>query len=269
MSTIDANSSQEFPPGLSVRAPKTAELVAMRLRSSIVHGELLAGDVLPTEARLMEEFGVSRPTLREAIRILEAEALISSRRGTRGGARVTGPDIGVAARYVGLILQLQGTTLADVYEARMISEPACAGLLAERHSEQDLRDLRACVEALSRLGDRGLDSPAAMSEWSELTSRFHRLITERAGNRTLAVQAGVVRDIIDTHHAHAFAKGARTAAPSKDFQLHLRSIEKLVALIAAGDREGAERHWTEHMRAAGEGLFRDGSGETTIVDLFA
>lgn len=241
----------------------------MRLRSKIVHGELVAGDVLPTEAQLMEQFGVSRPTLREAIRILETEALISSRRGTRGGAQVTGPEIGVAARYVGLILQLQGTTLADVYEARMISEPACAGLLAERHSEADLNDLRACIEALHRLGARDLESRSALAEWSEITSRFHRLITERAGNKTLAVQAGVVRDIIDTHHAHSFAKGSRAAEPSRNFQRNLRSLEKLVALIAAGDRAGAQNHWTEHMRAAGEGLFRDGSGATTIVDLFA
>ncbi|MDN2496781.1 MULTISPECIES: FadR/GntR family transcriptional regulator [Nocardia] len=269
MSTTDASSPRELEPGLSVRAPKTAELVAMRLRSKIVHGELVAGDVLPTEAQLMEQFGVSRPTLREAIRILEAESLISSRRGTRGGAQVTGPDIGVAARYVGLILQLQGTTLADVYEARMISEPACAGLLAERHSERDLRDLRACIEQLHRLGERDLESAAALSEWSALSSRFHRLITERAGNRTLAVQAGVVRDIIDTHHAHAFTKGARTDRPAENFHRNLRSLEKLVGLIAAGDREGAQSHWTEHMRAAGKGLFRDGSGQTTIVDLFA
>ncbi|GGL15759.1 FadR/GntR family transcriptional regulator [Nocardia jinanensis] len=268
MSNPHAYAPRELEPGASVRAPKTAELVAMRLRSKIVHGELVAGDILPTEAQLMEQFGVSRPTLREAIRILETESLISSRRGTRGGAQVTGPEIGVAARYVGLILQLQGTTLADVYEARMIAEPACAGLLAERHTEADLDDLRGCLTALHRLGERELDSPSAMSEWSQLLSQFHQLITERAGNRTLAVQAGVVRDIIDTHHAHTFAKGLRTAAPSRNFHRNLRSLEKLVALVAARDRDGAQQHWSEHMRVAGEGLFRDGSGQTTIVDLF-
>lgn len=269
MSSPDAYAPRELDAGASVRAPKTAELVAMRLRSKIVHGELTAGDVLPTEAQLMAQFGVSRPTLREAIRILEAESLISSRRGARGGARVTGPEIGVAARYIGLILQLQGTTLADVYQARMVSEPACAGLLAQRHSDQDLHDLRACVEALRKLGERDLDSPSVRAEWSDLSSRLHQLITERAGNRTLAVQAGVVRDIITMHHAHAFAKGMRAATPSTHFHRNLRSVEKLVGLIAAGDDAGARNHWTEHMRVAGEELFRDGSGETTIVDLFA
>jgi DNA-binding FadR family transcriptional regulator len=271
---VPVSISKDFAPrridaGASVRAPKTAELVAMRLRSQIVHGELAAGDVLPTEAHLMERFGVSRPTLREAVRILETESLISSRRGTRGGAQVTGPDISVAARYVGLILQLQGTTVADVYEARMISEPAAAGLLAERHTEQDLTDLRACIDDLQALGERGFDSPSAMYEWSALTSRFHQLITERSGNKTLAVQAGVLQDIISTHHEHTLAKGARIAEPGRHFQRSMRSFEKLVTLISDGDAAGAQAHWTAHMRAAAKGLIYNGSGTTPIVDLFA
>src|SRR5262249_2171707 len=96
----------------------------------------------------MEMFGVSRPTLREAFRILEAESLISIRRGARGGARVVSPDIAVAARYVGLLLQMSGTTIADVYEARMVTEPAAARLLAARRSQHDLGALNPCVAHL-------------------------------------------------------------------------------------------------------------------------
>ncbi|EIV96383.1 transcriptional regulator, partial [Frankia sp. QA3] len=62
--------------GRHVRVPKTAELVAAHLRRQIVRGELHEGDALPPEAVLMEQFGVSRPTLREAFRVLESEALI-------------------------------------------------------------------------------------------------------------------------------------------------------------------------------------------------
>ncbi|WP_245925861.1 hypothetical protein [Nocardia nova] len=62
------------------------------------------------------------------------------RRGSRGGARVLEPDPMVAARHVGLLLQLQGTTIRDVYEARMVTEPVCARMLAERRTEQDLAD---------------------------------------------------------------------------------------------------------------------------------
>src|SRR6266705_1959172 len=116
--------------GTVVRAPKTGELIATHLRRQIVRGELRPGETLPAESQLMEQFSVSRPTLREAFRILEAETLISVRRGSRGGARVVAPDTSVAARYVGLLLQIKGATINDVYEARMISEPPCARLLA-------------------------------------------------------------------------------------------------------------------------------------------
>ena len=71
-----------------VRVPKMAELVAARLRRMIVRGELVEGDALPSETALMEEFAVSRPTLREAFRVLESESLINVRRGARGAGPV-------------------------------------------------------------------------------------------------------------------------------------------------------------------------------------
>jgi DNA-binding FadR family transcriptional regulator len=112
----------------AVRLPKMAELISESLRRQIVQGELNEGDALPSETALMEQFGVSRPTLREAFRVLESEALIEIRRGAHGGARVKGPDSTVAARYVGFILEHAGATLRDVFDARSLIESECAGL---------------------------------------------------------------------------------------------------------------------------------------------
>ena len=67
--------------GAPVRSPKTAELVAGTLRRMVVDGQLKEGDFLPNEAELMTHFGVSRPTLREAVRVLESERLVEVRRG--------------------------------------------------------------------------------------------------------------------------------------------------------------------------------------------
>src|SRR5690349_15630482 len=120
------------PFGQRIRVPKTAELVAAELRRKIVRGQLAEGDSLPGEAELMAEFAVSRPTLREAFRVLESESLITIRRGARGGARVHVPDGGVVARYAGLILEYRSATLQDVYTARTVIEAPCAGLLAAR-----------------------------------------------------------------------------------------------------------------------------------------
>src|SRR5215211_4889016 len=124
-----------------VRVPKTAELVATHLRRQIIRGELQEGDALPPESELMERFGVSRPTLREAFRVLESEALISVRRGARGGARVHTPNGDVAARYAGLVLQFRGATLADVYAARSAIELPAVRRLAQHHDAAAIRML--------------------------------------------------------------------------------------------------------------------------------
>src|SRR5436309_3200194 len=85
--------------GAHVRVPKSAELVAQALRMRIVRGHLQEGDGLPPENVLMQQFGVSRPTLREAFRILESEQLITIHRGARGGGRVHAPGDDAVARY--------------------------------------------------------------------------------------------------------------------------------------------------------------------------
>src|SRR5262245_52102775 len=89
------------------RRTEAAELIAAALRRQIVRSSVKPGDKLPPETELMAQFGVSRPTIREAFRILETERLIVVRPGSRGGAQVVAPDLTVAARYVGLLLQIQ------------------------------------------------------------------------------------------------------------------------------------------------------------------
>jgi len=242
-----------------VRVPKTAELVAARLRRQIVRGEIEEGDALPPESELMREFGVSRPTLREAFRILESEALLSVTRGSRGGARVHPPDIRVAARYAGLILQHSGTTLEDVQAARAIIEPPAARMLAERRNRRAVEALREFVERERDVVD---DPPA----FADLTTDFHEFLVELAGNQTLVLLVGILHDIIDTqvHSAVTSPQGIEKAASRRKA---IRSHEKLVDLIEAGDAEGAERHWREHIVVAGR-MVLDSEERKAVVDLF-
>lgn len=255
--------------GQVVRAPKTAELIATQLRRQIVQGTLKPGETLPPELQLMEQFGVSRPTLREAFRILETESLISVRRGSRGGAQVIAPDLSVAARYVGLLLQIQGTTINDVYEARTIAEPACARLLAERRSEQDIVDLVEVIEELEAAvdaKDRALPDPA---QWSRLTYRFHELIMQRSGNTTLAVQGAVLQDIVATHLELRVAKNFDENESPERFHRAIRGYRKLVSLVEAKDGEAAEKHWRGHMEAAAAYLLKGDLHNKPVVDLFS
>ncbi|GAA3744176.1 FadR/GntR family transcriptional regulator [Salinactinospora qingdaonensis] len=256
--------------GTVMRAPKTAELIATHLRRQIVRGDLQPGETLPPEVQLMEQYGVSRPTLREAFRILEADTLISVRRGSRGGAQVTEPDPSVAVRYVGLLLQTRGTTVEDVYEARMAVDPVCVRLLARRRTKQDLAELRDCVDGLRRVvDDAGPGAVPAPAEWAELTHRFHRLLVQRCGNTTLAVQGEVLHDIVATHLRGRVARGVQEGESPQHFQRTVRSHRKLIDLIEARAADDAEEHWRGHMKTMAKSLFRDAPKDKPVVDLFA
>jgi GntR family transcriptional repressor for pyruvate dehydrogenase complex len=254
--------------GEMIRAPKTAELIAGQLRRQIVSGDLKEGESLPPEAALMGQFHVSRPTLREAFRILEAESLITVRRGSRGGARVVAPQLAVAARYVGLLLQFDRVSIGDVYQARAVIEPAAARMLAQRRTTADLEELRACIEDLRDLVERQADTEADPVQWSLGAMRFHDLVVERAGNRTLAVQVGVLREVISVHLAVAVARLFDPVHTPEGIRKSIRSFTKLVDLIAASDADGAEKHWRTHIEVAATTLLR-GDGASATVDLFA
>src|SRR5690606_28810121 len=153
-----------------VRIPKAAELVAQRVRKAIATGEMKDGDSLPSETELMAKFKVSRPTVREGIRILESEGLIRVSRGARGGGRVIGPDHGIVARAAALALQTQGVTIADLYEARTLIEPPAARLAAERRPKEAAAALRAYNTPLAQVSQELAVARAVAG--------FHKLLLE-------------------------------------------------------------------------------------------
>ncbi len=252
--------------GQLVRAPKTSELIADQLRRQIVRGTVKPGEKLPPETRLMEQFGVSRPTIREAFRILETERLIVVRPGSRGGAQVVPPDLTVAARYVALLLQLRGATIDDVNEARKITEPVCAALLALRRTEQDVADLTAVAAEIEAAVSSGARDPDL---WLQLTFRFHELIMQRSGNKTLALQGAVLQDIVASYTGIHTS----TAVDEADFPERMRRAvkvyKKMILFIDAGDAEGAKRLWRRHLDSAEEYLLKDDLRGKPVVELFS
>ncbi|UUU28688.1 FCD domain-containing protein [Streptomyces sp. CA-210063] len=242
-----------------VRVPKMAELVAAQLRRKIVRGELAEGDALPAETALMAEFAVSRPTLREAFRVLESESLISVRRGARGGARVQTPEGTVAARYAGVVLEYRGTTLKDVYDARTVIEAPCAGLLAGRRTDEDLERLRAAVAEAEAL----MDDPSA---FIRAHMEFHALVVELAGNETLGVLNGMVRNIIDQANWSHVDLDAGSPENIRANRRGFRAHGALVELVAARRAEAAEELWRLHLQEAEDYLLQNRS-MTTVLDL--
>jgi DNA-binding FadR family transcriptional regulator len=247
-----------------VHVPKTAELVAAKLRYRIASGQLCEGDALPPETQLLEQFGVSRPILREALRILESESLIEVRRGVRGGGRVRLPDPKAIAGYAALLLQLKGATVADVLEARAVIEPAAARMVAERRSPDVLASLAACHAAELHTSSDVLARAAA-------SARFHNTLVEGSGNLTLLMLLGVLSTIIDHHHSLIAARLSREWRGFRGPYLHLvvEGHGRLLELLTAGDGIGAEALWRGHMREARESADRllGDDRSTTLVEL--
>lgn len=245
--------------GYRVRPQKMADMVAGRIRQMIARGEITDGEWLPTEPELMEQFGVSRPTLREAFRLLESDSLVTIRRGPPGGARVTVPGPEAAAAQFGMLLTLTGTTLKDVYDARAVIEPAAARQAAERASAASRTQLAAVVDQLRD----SIDSPLA---FGRLTTVFYQTVVELSGNKTLTAVVGMLTEIISRHIERAYTETTR--APEEivaDHRRALRAYERLVELINARDGDGAEKLWARHMHAVGQYLLP--GADTRVVDL--
>lgn len=163
---------------------------------------------------------------------------------------------------------MSGTTLDEIHTARIIFEPACARLFTERRTDNDLDDLRACIDRMRDVTEEDLKSNGAPEMWAELTGSFQSIITERCGNNALSVQAGVLRDIVRTHQRSALDRGSRREGTWPAYRRNLRSYEKFVGIVAIGDGAAAEEHWAAHLRSVGKILFGRGAGRTSIVELF-
>jgi DNA-binding FadR family transcriptional regulator len=253
--------SQRFRTA-NLRIPKTAELIAEHIRQMIIRGELKDGDFLESQGQLIDSYAVSRPTIREAFRILEAEELISVSRGSRTGARVHHPNPDVVARQAGLVLQARGTTLADVYQARLAMEPCAARLLAKRHTTADISRLRECF----RRAHDGASDPVRLTA---AIADFHEAVVELSGNHTLHLLISIVREIIRRHEARVAAtiKANRSLIERKQQAVpRLKSLEKFIALVQASDERGAERHWRLHLENASQ-LWLKGQRGNAPIDL--
>lgn len=226
-----------------LRVPKTAEVVADHIRRRIISGELREGDFLPPEAQLMASLSISRPTLREAVRILEAEGLISVVRGSRTGARVHRPRIGNASRYAGFVLQAWGTTIEDIFQARLAIEPYVARQLAEQRPagatdrlRQEVARLTAFIEA-----ERYADFMIGLAE-------FHRVLVELAGNRTLQFLICLLQNVVEPYQMRYLKLNPLPLDQQRRKAMAgVRSFRKLIDLIDAGEADKAEAHWRLHV----------------------
>ncbi len=191
-------------PPEQLRSPRVGEVVAGILRDRILSGDLAEGAALPRSSDLAQEFHVSEPSMREAMRILETDGLVTVRRGRHGGAIVHTPNHEEVSRMVGFVLQSWKTTLADVRHATTILEPICAALGAARPERETLADTLDRNNDAMHAALRDQDWPAA----SSVSYDFHLLLIDECGNDCLRLLGGALHHLRKPHedpptHQHA------------------------------------------------------------------
>jgi GntR family transcriptional repressor for pyruvate dehydrogenase complex len=225
-------------------APRIAEIVADELRRQIIDGELADGDLLPRQEVLVEQFNVSLVSLREALRILETEGLVSVRRGNRGGAIVHAPAKTSAAYMLGLLLQSESVVVADLGTALLELEPACAALAAQRTDRAD-----TIVAELKEINDAMETHLEDGPEFTEIGRRFHDAIVQGCGNKTIIAVVGTLETLWTSHEQQwadeSAAKGTYPSLTKR--RAVLNTHLKMAEMIAAGDVERARRVAARHL----------------------
>jgi DNA-binding FadR family transcriptional regulator len=219
-----------------LRVRKAYEQVADQLRDLIVSGELQPGDRLPNEAVLARDFGVSRATVREALRVLAAQNLIRTAKGAAGGSYVTLPTVDHISAFVranvGLLTESQHVTLEELLEARELVEVPATRMAAERRTELDLERLRATVPSdRLRLGTK---------EEFAYNSEFHSCMIEASGNALLSIAAQPIFSVLQTNLARS-TLGRQFHRSIRDH--HRRIIEA----VEAADADAAAVEMRGHL----------------------
>ncbi len=189
----------------------------------------------------MEKYGVSKPTIREAWRVLESEGLINVRRGALGGAVVQTPSSTAASRQVRLFLERRRSTLADVHGARDFIECSVVSDLA------DSTRSRSGLVALHKLAAAEEVAPSDLSGCAA-GSGFHQALLAASGNKTMMLYHSLIAPIVDQHLARfGVGTGAERLAglPTNARVIHAA----LVRLIESGDTVLARDFWHEHLVA--------------------
>lgn len=218
------------------RVRKAYEQIADQLRSLVVSGALRQGERLPTETSLAEELGVSRATVREALRILAAEGLVVVTRGARGGAYVTRPSLDYASRLlqtnVALLAELDAITLEELLEARALIEVPAARLAARRSGREQLERLEAAIP-----DDAG---PGTAEARFTSNAGFHTSLMAASGNALLEVAAVPIFAVLQTSLARSSLGTAFDRRIDADHR-------RITDAIARGDEDDAEAAMLAHL----------------------
>ena len=226
-SSLEGRLRAPAAPQLRARPLRMSEQVAGHLRDQILDGSLQA---LPRLEDLARQFSVGPTAIREAMRILETEGLVTIRRGNVGGADVHRPNADGVAYMVSLVLQSRSTELGDVGAALRHLEPICATLCAAR-SDRGL----SLVPTLRALVEEQREAVGDGRRTRDVIDRFHQAIVTGCGNETLVLLVGALQTVWAGHASEVYERDEFDEPDVSRWNASVRDHEHLVEAIARGD----------------------------------
>ncbi len=231
-----------------LRQPRLAEMVANILRQRILSGELADGSMLAKQEELIQEFNVSKPSVREALRILETEGLITVLRGNTGGAVVHVPQTSSAAYMLGLILQSKRVELRDVGAALKHIEPICTALCAERDDRAT-----AVVPRLKEVHQAAVDCDEDDTVgFTELMREFHEETVALCGNQTIIQLIGALESLWSGHERQWAKRQTKDGTfPKRMVRSNSLKVHgKIITLIEAGKSQEVAKLASQHLEGS-------------------
>lgn len=236
-----------------VQVPRATDVLAERLRRRLLDGDLAEGDVLPSERALMVETGLGRGAIREALRMLEVEALVTPRLGRYGGWTVRRPGRELITRSIDVFIRGTQIKFESLLAAREAIEPSCAALAAEHRTEEDLATLEAHSAHLA-------------SCWRDLPQyllgnvRWHLAVVDASHNELLIAFMSALGDAIHagTDLGEFNSLEVRCAA--------MGAHEGVVRAIRDRDADAAFRRMHRHVHAFRSQATMDSSAAEMTVE---
>ncbi|SFF24693.1 FadR/GntR family transcriptional regulator [Blastococcus tunisiensis] len=214
-----------------VAVGRISQAIVDQVRALIRTGELAIGARLPSERELCERFGVSRVTVREALRVLEANGLIEIRVGSRGGAFVTAPTTGRIGEGITDLLSMSALSAAEVTEARVVFELGVVPLVCERATDEELDELMALCDEAARAREGGTYTVT-------MSFDFHLRVAAAAHNPALVMLMRSLREPVLMSLREAQHEGRQGVAEHRTF----------VEAVRARDADRAQRVMAEHLQ---------------------
>lgn len=219
--------------------------VADEVRNLIVQNRMKVGDKLPTESELMERFDVGRSTIREAVKQLQAENIVTI---VHGKGSFVANRTGIRRDPLGLSFEEQSRVLRELMEVRLLTEPSIAGEAARRHTEADVAAMREAIEKMAAASEAGED-------YEQFDFGFHLAMAETLRNSVLRRVYPVIFEAIEQGYR-------RTAHVHGSSRVALGYHREILDAIERGDALAASESTRRHICQALNDINRNVEGDS-------